>query len=46
MKERISLPPEEEKKRRIKMTRRLTFLFVLLDLGLVGILIFEILQFI
>ncbi len=42
---RIPLPPEEEKKRKIKMSRRLTFLFVILDFTMLGIIVFEILQF-
>jgi len=44
MARRIELPPEEEKRRRLLMVKRLTFLFVLLDFILVGIIIFEVLQ--
>ena len=39
------LPPEEEKKRKIRMSKRLTFLFVILDFTMLGIIIFEVLQF-
>ena len=43
---RIPLPPEEEKKRKVKMTKRLSFLFILIDFVLIGIIIFELLQYI
>lgn len=42
---RIPLPPEEEKKRKIRMSRRLAFLFVILDFTMLGFIVFEILQF-
>lgn len=42
---RVTLPPEEEKKRKIRMSKRLTFLFVILDFTMLGIIIFEVLQF-
>ena len=42
---RIPLPPEEEKKRKIRMSRRLTFLFIILNFTMLGYIVYEILQF-
>ena len=39
------LTPDEERKRKIRMNHRLTLLFILLDLTMLGIIVFEILQF-
>lgn len=43
---RIALPPEEEKKRKVRMTNRLCFLFSIFIFVLIGIIVFEILQLI
>ena len=41
---KIKLPPQEEKKRKARMTSRLCFLFVVLDFALLGVIIYEFLQ--
>lgn len=41
---KIKLPPEEEKKRKARMTSRLCFLFFVLDFAILGIVIYEFLQ--
>ena len=41
---KIKLPPEEERKRKARMTSRLCFLFFILDFAMLGVVIFEILQ--
>lgn len=44
MSERVVLSEAEERKRKAKMTSRLCFLFVVLDLALFSVIIFELLQ--
>jgi len=44
MREKVVLSETEERKRKARMTSRLCVLFVLLDLALLGIIVFEMLQ--
>jgi len=46
MREKVAIPEAEERKRKIKMTSRLSVLFFFLDLALIGVIIYEILQLI
>ena len=44
MSARAVLSESEERKRKAKMTSRLSFLFIILDLALLGVIIYEMLQ--
>ena len=44
MAEKVLLSDVEERKRKARMTSRLCFLFVLLDLAIFGVIIYELLQ--
>ena len=44
MGDKVILSEAEERKRKARMTSRLCVLFVLLDLALLGIIVFEMLQ--
>ena len=44
MAEKVAISETEERKRKARMTSRLCFLFAVLDLALLGIIVFELLQ--
>ena len=41
---KVIIPEADERKRKAKMTSRLSFLFIILDLALLGVIIYEMLQ--
>lgn len=44
MREKVIIPEAEERKRKAKMTSRLSALFLLLDFVLLGVIVFELLE--
>jgi len=41
---KVAIPEAEERKRKAKMTLRLSVLFIILDFTLLGVIVFQLLQ--